>query len=53
MTIPIVEILNYGMTGLVVSSIGCIMFDVELMKFRHIVTTITIACLIKKTLDYM
>ena len=48
-----IDILAYGMTGLVVSSIGCIMFNVELKYFRNIVITFTFACLIKKTLDYM
>ena len=51
MTIPIIEILAYGMTGLVVSTIGCIMFDIK--HFRNIVVTFTIACLIKKTLNYV
>ena len=53
MTIPIIDILAYGMTGLLVSSLGCIIFDVELKQFRNIVATVTFACLIKKTLDYM
>ena len=53
MLVPIIEILAYGMTGLVVSTIGCILFDVDTKNFRNIVATFTVACLIKKTLDYV
>lgn len=53
MTNYIIDILAYGMTGLVVSSIGCIMFDVDLKYFKYIVTTFTFACILKRTFDYI
>ncbi len=53
MIIPIIEILSYGMTGCIISSIGCIIFNVDFKKFRNIVIIFTMTCLIKKTLEYV
>ncbi len=49
----IIEIFTYGMYGCALSSIGCIMLNIELTNFRNIVITFTFACVIKKTLDYI
>lgn len=49
----IIDILAYGMTACVVSTIFCIILDVDLHRFRNIVLTFTAASLIKKTYDYM
>lgn len=49
----ILDILAYGMTCCVVSTLFCIMFDVEMYRFRNIVLGVTLASIIKKTFDYM
>ena len=49
----IIDILAYGMTACIVSTICCIILDIDLHRFRNIVLTFSIAGIIKKTLDYM
>ena len=53
MQLPIINILCYGMTACITTTIVCIVYDVDPYYSKNIVLTITLSSIIKNVLHFM
>lgn len=53
MKFPIVNILAYGMTACITTTIVCITYNVDTYYSKNIILTITLSCIIRKAIHYL